>query len=184
MKDEEIVSLFLRRDETAIKATQEKYHSYCYKIAQNILGNSEDANECVNDAYHALWQSVPLKRPDNFKAYLAGTVRNIALRRYEYNSAKKRNREFEVILSELADCAACVNIEDEVQSKELIHIINDFLHREREEERNVFIRRYWYGDSIKDIAKRFFISESKVKSVLFKTRNKLRAYLQQEVSYE
>lgn len=184
MKDEEIMSLLWERNEAAVQSMQEKYDAYCYVIAKNILKNSEDAVECVNDAYHALWQSIPPKRPDNFKAFLAGTVRNISLNRYEHNTAKRRNGEFDVLLSELTDCAACVNVEDEVQGNEVARAVSDFLHREKEDERNVFIRRYWYGDSVKNIAKRFLISESKVKSMLFRTRNKLKIYLQQEVGYE
>lgn len=184
MQDKNIVELFFERNEEAISETDKAYGKYCYAIIANVLKNSEDIKECINDTYHELWNSIPPANPDCFKAYLGRIARNTALNKLSYNKAYKRNGEFDILLSELADCADCYNIENEIQAREVIHKISAFLHKEKEETRNIFIRRYWYGDSISNIATQFTLSESKVKSTLFRTRNKLKSYLKKEADYE
>lgn len=184
MQDSNIIELFFQKDETAIVETEKSYGAYCYTIISNILKNSEDVKECLNDTYNELWNSIPPDNPDCLKAYIGKVARNTALNKLNHNKALKRNGEFDILLSELADCADCANLENEVQIREVIHKINVFLHREKEEARKIFIRRYWYGDSISNIAAHFTLSESKVKSTLFRTRNKLKLYLKKEAGYD
>lgn len=184
MQDKNIVELFFERNEEAISETDNAYGKYCYAIIANVLKNSEDIKECLNDTYNELWNSIPPAKPDSFKAYIGKVARNTALNKLSYNKADKRNCEFDVLLSELADCADCANLENEVQARDVVHRIGVFLHSEKEEARKIFIRRYWYGDSISNIATRFTLSESKVKSTLFRTRNKLKSYLKKEAGYE
>lgn len=184
MQDKDIVELFFQKDEKGILEVEKSYGAYCYSIISNILKNSEDIKECLNDTYNELWNSVPPAKPVSLKAYIGKVARNTALNKLTHNKALKRNGEFDILLSELADCADCANIENEVQARDVVHRIGTFLQGEPEEIRRIFIRRYWYGDSIKKIAMYFSLSESKVKSILFRTRNKLKLYLKKEVGYE
>lgn len=181
MEDKVIVDLFWKRSEIAISETQKKYNSYCYSIANNILKNYSDAQECVNDTYHAAWNSIPPTRPTVFKTFLGRITRNISLDRYDYNTAKKRNGEFDILLSELEQCIpAKNNVEKEYFDGEIPKLISDFLREETKEKRTLFIRRYWYSDSIKEIANLYGFSESKVKSILLRLRMKLKDYLEKE----
>ena len=181
MTDAELITLYFQRDESAIAHTAQQYGRLCRYIAQNILGNASDAEECENDGYIAVWNSIPPQRPQNFKAFLGSIIRNIALDRYDYNKAKKRNGEMNLILSELGECiAASDNVEQQYEQKEQADYINCFLQQLDQTSRMVFVRRYWYADSIEEIATRFSMGQSKVKSILFRTRNRLKTYLQQE----
>lgn len=181
MEDKEIVDLFWQRREIAIEETTRKYNSYCFSIANNILNNSQDAQECVNDAYYAVWNSIPSARPTIFKTFLGRIARNISLNRYDYNRAKKRNSQFDILLSELEECIpAHEEVEKEILQGEIGKVISDFLRQCPLEHRKIFVRRYWYSDSIKDISKLYKINENKVKSILFRTRNKLKTHLERE----
>lgn len=179
MEDNQIVELFFNRKENAIKETEEKYGALCFFISHNILSSKEDAEECVNDTYLSLWNSIPPKRPNNFKAFICKVVRNLSLSRLEYNSAKKRSSNAVISIYELEEILPDESIA-EISDGELEEAINSFLRNENEINRNVFLRRYWYFDSVFDIAKRFGYSESKVKTILFRTRNKLKEYLRKE----
>lgn len=184
MEDHEIVHLFLQRSQRAIIETKNKYGAYCRVIARNILSNDSDVEECENDTYLAAWDAIPPHLPRKFPVFLGRLTRNIALDKHGYNTAKKRNREFEVMLTELEGCLASPRtVEKEYEAGELANLISQFLYDTEVRARNIFIRRYWYSDSIGDLAMRFNMSSSKVKSILFRTRKKLRAYLDKEGGY-
>lgn len=181
MEDEKIIELYFNRSEAAIEETSQKYGSYCRAIANNILGSYEDAEECENDGYRVLWERIPPERPAYFKGFLGRIVRNLALNRYDYNTAKKRNGKFQVVLSELEECIPSkISLEQQVEEREISKEITLFLKSIEKEKRIVFVRRYWFSDSIEDIALGFGISESKVKSILFRTRKKLKIHLERE----
>ncbi|WP_136608084.1 RNA polymerase sigma factor [Paenibacillus dokdonensis] len=181
MEDREIIQLYFARNETAIEETSKKYRNYCTRIAHNILSNVEDSEECVNDAFLGAWEAIPPKSPDKLSSYLGRITRNIALNRFDYYTAKKRNKEFETVLDELNDClSSSDNVESRYEEEQMAGAISRFLQSIHEDHRNIFLRRYWYSDSLADIASRFSISESKTKSVLFRTRKKLQIYLKKE----
>lgn len=181
MEDQGIVQLYLQRSQQAIAETKNKYGAYCKMIARNILSNYADVEECENDTYLAAWHAIPPNLPRKFSIFLGRITRNIALDKHGYNTAKKRNREFEIILTELEGCLASPDtVETEYEAGETASAINQFLYALDEQARNVFIRRYWHSDSIENLAMRFNMSSSKVKSLLFRTRNKLRVFLDKE----
>ncbi len=177
MDDKSIIDLFFNRNEDAIKETERKYGKLCFGIAKNILSNDQDAEECVNDTYLGAWNSIPPERPKNFMAYISRIARNIALKRYEYYTADKRNAYELVSLHELEEVLADEDAPDALSEEELGEILNDFLRNEKEDARNVFVRKYWYFDSLESIAQRYSFSITKVKSMLFHTRNRLKSYL-------
>lgn len=178
MEDSQIIDLYWQRSEAAITETSKKYGKLCRHIALNIVGNYSDAEECENDTYVATWNAIPPTRPNIFSAFLSKIARNIALNRYEYNKAQKRNNEFDLILSELEECIAGKSTVEEAYEEGVIaSMLDDFLESLSQEKRVIFVRRYWYSDAVKDIAKRLQISESKVKTVLFRTRKELQDYL-------
>lgn len=181
MDDEKIVDLFWERSELAIVETKTKYGKYCRSIAFNILSNYSDVEECENDTYIAAWNAMPPTRPTKLLAFLGRLTRNIALDRYDYNFAQKRNGEFNLLLSELEECIpSTYNLEAQYENGQIAKAISKFLYTVDSQRRVIFIRRYWYSDSIKDISLQFGITDSKVKSILFRTRNKLKAYLEKE----
>ncbi len=180
MDDRQIVELFFARSEEAIRETDAKYGRLCYRIAQNILGRDADAEECVNDAYLCLWNAIPPQKPDDLAAYVSKIVRNVSLKRLRFNSAMKRNIQAEVSLNELESILPDSMVESEVDDRQLGKLISAFLWRESESSRNVFIRKYFFFDSIHEIAERYSYSESKVKSMLFHTRRRLQNYLLKE----
>lgn len=180
MEDHKIIELFFDRSEKAITATARKYGKLCRSIALRIVGNYQDAEECENDTYEAAWNAIPPTRPEYFSAYLGRLTRNIALDRYAYNTAAKRNQEFSVVLGELEDCLPAVeNVESEYEAGWVAGIISDFLRTIDSESRIAFLRRYWYGDSLKEISKKLGGSEGKIKSELYRTRQKLKGYLEE-----
>lgn len=179
MEDNAIVRLFWTRNEQAIPQAQKKYGNYCFVIAKKILNNSEDAEECVNDTYLRAWNTIPPDRPKNLSAFLGKITRNLALNRYRYERADKRGggRANEV-LDELGDLVSEKGqTEDEIERQELIEAINCFLQTLSTEKRKFFICRYWYFDSIGQIATRFGVTENYVSVNLNRVRAKLRAYL-------
>ncbi len=177
LEDIRIIELFWRRDESAIAEASAKYNGYCMQIAMNILASVQDSEECVNDAYLAAWNSIPPNSPDKLSVYLGKLTRNLSLNRYKAQNATKRGGgEFAVSLDELDECIADAKIEQE----ELGKLISDFLYTQPKQTRQVFVRRYFYSDSISDITKRFEMSESKVKSMLHRTRQGLRKYLEEQ----
>jgi len=182
MDDDMILDLYWERSESAINETAKKYGHYCFAITNNILQNNEDAEECVNDTYLKTWENIPPQRPTIFRAFLGKIARNLSLNKYKEQKTKKRGGyEIALIFSELEDCISSGNnIETEYESSLIVEAINSFLLSLKKESRIVFVRRYWYADSIGEIAARFFMSESKVKSMLFRTRYTLKKHLENE----
>ncbi len=182
MNDADILTLYWKRDESAITATAETYGKYCHTIAYNILYNEEDAKECVNDTYLGTWKSIPPNRPSRLATYLGKITRNLSINRYQHYTAEKRKSgQCALALSELEECIPNkVNVEHTVEMAELEQAINTFLWEQPQQARNIFIRRYWYLYSIKEIAEAYGMSESKTASILFRTRNKLKTHLEKE----
>ena len=181
MEDNIILDLYAARSETAITETARKYGGYCLTIALNLLKDRSDAEECVNDTYLKAWEVIPPEKPLNFRAFIAKITRNLCLKRYETNMAQKRGGGFTAISEELNECLVSPHdVESEYDAREIGILIDTFLYETDKESRIIFVSRYWCGDSIKTIAKRFEIGESKVKTNLFRTRNKLKSYLESE----
>ena len=178
MEDETIIDLYFAREERAIAETGKKYGGYCRSIAFNILHSHEDTEECVNDTWLRAWDSIPPQRPGRLSAFLGRIARNLALDRYDNNHAAKRSGPFDQLLSELSECIPCQR--DDFAQLELTQILNSFLHSLPESRRNLFLRRYWYCESVEELGRRYRMSQSAVKSSLFRTRNKLKAYLEKE----
>lgn len=181
MIDNEIIALYLQRNEQAIFHTREKYGGFCYRISFNILGNNEDSQECVNDTYIKTWNSIPPHEPTVFSAFLAKITRALSISRLRQITAKKRDRGAAVSFDELDEClSAKGELYEKMEAEELKAVIEDFLRNQRADERNIFICRYFYGDSVQDISHRFNYSQSKVKTTLHRTRKKLKAQLIKE----
>ena len=182
MEDNEIVDLYWERKETAITASSDKYGSYCHAISYNILHNSEDAEECVNDTWLGAWNSIPPQRPERLSTYFGKITRNLSLNRFKRYTAEKRGLgQTILVLSELEDCIPDrTNVEQIIDEQILVRAINAFLYSQPEQRRNVFIRRYWHFFSIRDIAKTYGMSESKVASMLFRMRKDLKRDFEKE----
>lgn len=182
MEDEKIVELFFARSEFAIEATAQKYGKYCKRIAMNVLGCDEDVRECVNDAYLAAWNSIPPNRPEILSVFIGRITRNIALKKLRAARAEKRGGgQTALVLEELGECLPCnESVSAQIEAKELAALISDFLNKLDSIERSVFVLRCWYFESIADISRRFGFSQSKVKSMLHRTRIKLRKLLESE----
>ncbi len=181
MEDTALIGLYWQRDETAIEATATKYGGLCGSIARNILKAPEDCEECLNDTYFAVWNAIPEQRPSRFSVFVSRITRNLALKKWEYLSAAKRNPAAVVSLEELGDCVSGTDgVEDEMENRRIERIIDAFLWEQSREKRDVFIRRYWYFDSIGAICEATGFGESKVKSMLLAMRRKLRDYLESE----
>ena len=182
MDDTQIVELYWARKESAIEETETKYGPYCYSIAQNILQNPDDAKESVNDTWLDAWNSMPPHRPSVLSTFLGKLTRRISIDKWRRTTAKKRgDGEFPLVLAELEDCISDgKSIEEETERKLLADVIAAFVKDLPETEQKVFLCRYWYMDSVGSIASRFRFSESKVKSMLYRTREKLRVRLEKE----
>ena len=178
MEDAKIIELFFARSEQAIAQAREKYGPLCQMIAGNMLRNAEDVEECVNDTLLAVWNAIPPARPQVLSAFIARIARNQARNKLTYNTAQKRSLEMAVSLEELDACLASnADVQQELEGRELVHIIEEFLLTLDADSRNMFIRRYWFYDSVEEIAAGFGVTQSKVKSRLFRAREKLRAHL-------
>ena len=177
MDDREIVTLFYARSEQAITELSSKYGDLCFRIARNILNNSQDAEECVSDAYLGVWNSVPPQNPDPLRAYLCRIVRNLALKKLRTNSALKRGSQFEVSLSELENCIPSNSLDEQLSANELTAQINAFLSTLRHEDRVLFVRRYWLAEPLSAIAAAFGITEHNASVRLSRIRAKLHKYL-------
>lgn len=182
MKDQDIVDLYWVRDEQAIKETTKKYHHYLLKIAYNILANMEDCKECVNDTYLKAWYSMPTARPRMLSTYLGKIVRHKAIDLFRKNhNQKRKGSQYTVALEELENCLSSGNeTEREIEFQQLVDILNHYVRALPPERRHVFISRYYYMDSIRAISHNYDMSESKVKSMLYRIRNDLRDFLQKE----
>lgn len=182
MTDDKIIQLFFQREEVAIEETQKKYGSYCFKIANNILNNREDSEECLNDTWLKAWESIPPTRPTYLNLFLAKITRNFAINTYRSKHTHKRGKgEMALVLDELEECITGeTDVETLYIAEELQSSINKFVRGLSEKDGNVFIRRYFYADSIKDISNRYYISENNVRVMLSRTRNKLKLRLEKE----
>ena len=182
MDDSKIVELYWDRKEQAIEETQKKYGSYCYKIAYNILTSKEDAEESVSDTYMTAWNTIPPHRPSVLATFLGKITRRLSIDRWRTRSAYKRGGGQVVLaLEELEECvASSENVEQTYAKKELLAAYQRFIEKLPVTERRVFLLRYWYLDSIGDIAQKYGFSESKVKSMLHRTRQKLHRCLAEE----
>lgn len=182
-KDEnEIIELFNRRDEKAISLAASRYGRYCTAVAMNILGNAQDAEECLNDTFLKAWENIPPAKPDNLPGYLAKITKNIALNRYRSTHAEKRGSgSVDSVYEELSECVPDKNsIERSYEHKELIEAINMFLAKLAADKRDMFVLRYWYCMSVSEIAARVGISENRAAVELFRIRKKLIKHLQRK----
>lgn len=178
MEDEKIIELFFARSEQAIKELDTKYGKMCYRLSYNILHNDLDAEECVNDAYLGTWNAIPPERPNPLLTFLCKIVRNLSVMRHHTNTAMKRNSTYDVALEEIEDCLSSpVTVEKELEIKELARNIESFLDTLTEENRVIFMRRYWFSDSYADIAERVGLTEKNVSVRLTRTRKQMRDYL-------
>lgn len=182
MDDKGIIELYWQRNERAISETKVLYGNYCYSIAYGILKNNEDTLECENDTYLEAWNNIPPERPIYLSAFLGKIIRQKAIDKWRRNNAKKRGGgEVQLSFDELEDCIShSSSIDDQLVAEETAKRISDFLRMLPQNERIVFVRRYWYFDSINDICKRFGYTKSKVKMMLKRTRDNLIIYLEQE----
>lgn len=178
MEDNKIIALFFARSEQAVEALANKYGKLCQVIAVNILGNSLDAEECVNDTYLAAWNTIPPQKPNPLRTYLCRITRNIAITRYHTNTALKRNSHYDIALDELEECLCTLeNAESHVLAKELSHLLDRFLNNLDRRSRVMFMRRYWYADSVAQIAEDFGMRPNSVSVQLSRLRDKLRKFL-------
>lgn len=182
MTDNEIIDLYMRRDERAVAATQTVYGKYCEKIARNILDDEQEARECANDTYLKAWENIPPEHPQSLAAYLAKIARNNALSRYRRDTAEKRGRgTVPLIMEELSEIVSDGStVEKTAENREIIAEINRFLETLPEKNRRMFVLRYICCESVKSIAKRFGISENNVSVNLNRTKKQLRQHLNKE----
>ena len=181
LDDSKIIDLFVERSEQAIQELDKKYGKSVKQTAANILHDRQDAEECVNDAYLGVWSTIPPQHPDHLGSYVCRIARNLAVSRIRGESAAKRNRSFDLVLDELADCIPSrVNVENELEAKELLEAIDRFLSALVYDDRFIFVRRYWYADSVKEIAESMNVRENRISVRLFRLREKLRKTLVKE----
>lgn len=179
--DEKIIELFFDRSEQAIRELDTKYGKACFKLSYNIVNNRQDAEECVNDSYLGMWNAIPPARPNPLLSFVLRIVRNLSVKMYWKNKAKKRNSEYTVAMQEVESFLTASNsTEEEVEARELARMIEDFLDMQTVEDRVIFMRRYWFSDSYGDIAKKVGLSEKNVSVRLTRLRKKLRDYLFQK----
>lgn len=176
--DEKIIKMFFERSEQAIQEIDSKYGKICRSLSYNIVGSRQDAEECVNDAYLGAWNAIPPARPDPLLTYLCKIVRNISLKTYYRKDAAKRNSRYTVAMEEIEACIAHPNtVETEIDARELARMIESFLDTLTAENRVIFLRRYWFSDNCKDIAKLVGLKEKNVSVRLTRIRQKLKEYL-------
>ena len=182
MEDSVIIDLYWARQEQALEETDRKYGNFCRTIAYNILRSPEDSEECVNDTWLRAWNTMPPQRPGVLQAFLGKITRNLSLDRYKAARAEKRGGgQMPIALEELGDCIPSAStVEETVELEELTQVLDRFLRNLPEKECCIFLRRYWYVDSVETIAKEFGFSQSKVKTMLYRTRVKLRKQLAEE----
>lgn len=186
MEDREIVRMFLDRREEAIRESQQKYARYLHTIAFSVLGDEMDAAECENDAYLGAWNSIPPNEPEDLKTYLGKLVRRIAIDVWRKKHAEKRGgNDYALSLDELEECVGTSRdpVLEEVEANALTELLDRFLRSLPDTERRVFLRRYWYAEPQHDIAERFGFKETRIRTMLFRTRVKLKAFLEKEGVY-
>lgn len=180
MRDEKIIELLFKREEIAIYEIDKKYGKYCCYIANNILKSDEDTKECINDAYLKVWNLIPPEKPNILKLFLAKITRNLAINKWKEKNAKKRNSNMNIILEELDECIESSDMVDDLFNyKELIKLLNEFLENLSIEKRKIFLDRYWYFKSIKEISIKNNTNENNIKVSLYRMRADLKAFLQE-----
>ena len=181
MEDSQIISLFFKRDEAAIIETEKKYGAFCHKIALNILSISADAEECVNDAYLQAWNSIPPQSPDKLGAWLGKVVRNLAINLWNKNHRQKRYAGMEKLLNELEDCIPSpVTVEHRIEEKELTRFLNTWLASLSRDDRILFVRRYWNGETLNELAAEYRVPPGKMAKRMYKLRQDLKLKLEKE----
>ena len=186
MEDQKIVELYIARSEAAIQETSNKYSKYCFSIAKNILGNLDDANECVNDTFYKAWNSIPPAKPRILSAFLGKITHDLAVDRWRKQTTIKRgNGQVHLALEELAECIPSnQNVDRMIEKKELEEAIHTFIHSLDQPEKNIFICRYWYCDEPTAIAMQYGMKAGSVRSQLHRTRKKLHVYLEERGFYD
>ncbi len=179
MEDRQIISLLWQRSEDAIAALSAKFGHRLQRLAKNILLNERDAQECVNDTYLAVWNTIPPQQPDPLSPYILRLCKNIAISRLRSSTAQKRSA-YEVALDELGDAIGLDTLEQTLSAQELGQAIDRFLDTLRREDRIIFLRRHWHGDSVQEIARTLGLRENNISVRLHRVRNKLKAYLTKE----
>lgn len=180
MTDDQILEMYWARNEQAIACTDHAYGHKLQNLAGHILGRYEDAEECVSDTYLKAWQTIPPQRPAYFFAFLAKICRHFAFGKLDWDNALKRRAEVVSLSEEMQLCIPDMGWERKLEGEEIGHLLNEFLAVTPRESRMIFLRRYWYADSVAEIAQHYGISQSKVKTSLHRTRGKLKAYLEKE----
>lgn len=181
MEDARIIELYWQRDAEAVAETDKKYGPYCLAVAENILRSGQDAEECVNDTWLRAWNAIPPQRPVQLRAYLAKLTRNLSLDRLDQRQAQKRGGPMGVLLSELSECIPSPDtVEGTLDNRQIAEAISAWLREQPERSRIAFVRRYFYADSLSQIARRVGLSEGGVKSLMHRQRGSLRNYLEQE----
>ncbi|MBQ7294864.1 MAG: sigma-70 family RNA polymerase sigma factor [Clostridia bacterium] len=181
LEDSKIIDLFFERSEQALTELSDKYEKLCKKISINILGSEEDALECINDSYLGVWNTIPPQKPDNLKFYLLRIVRNNAIKRFNRNTAKKRNSFYDVALQELEGCLPSEDtIEKTLLCNEISDLLNSFLQSQNKVNRIIFVRRYYFSDSIGEIARRVNLTENNISVRLNRMRKSLKNHLEKE----
>ena len=182
MDDCSIIALYLDRSENAISQTAQKYGRYCHYIAYNILQDDLDSEECVNDTYLRTWNAIPPQKPNNLRTFLGKIVRNLALNRYEKRTAEKRGfGQTALLLDELSECIPSADSTEQMEDSLLVkELLNRFLRSLDPKERKMFVRRYWYASSVREIAKTYGLTENAVTVTLYRTRQKLKKVLEKE----
>ena len=181
MGDTAIIDLYWARSQQAIVVSEEKYGPYCHTIARRILDREEDAEECVNDTWLGTWNAIPENRPTLLAPFLGKITRNLAFNRYKSARAEKRGGgEFPLVLEELSECASANDTVQTLEAAELGQAVSRFLYTLPERDCNVFLRRYWFGEPLAKIAGRYGMRENSVKTCLYRSREKLRQYLEKE----
>ncbi len=181
MDDSMIIEMYWNRNENAIEETNNKYGSYCFAIADNILNSKEDSDECVNDTWLRTWNAIPPKKPDRFRIFLAKITRNLSFDKYKKKHAAKRSGEMLYILDELSECISGGNTtDDEIDMKLLSESINSFLKSVSARDRTIFLRRYFYAMPVTEIADKMSITTNNVSAILSRMRSRLREHLSKE----
>jgi RNA polymerase sigma-70 factor (ECF subfamily) len=181
MQDQDLIAMYFARDERAADETERKFGNYCYAIAYNILGNEQDAEECVNDTLVRLWENIPPARPENLYAYVAAVTRSIAInKRNAAHAVRRGGTELPAVLDELRDCTDPDTVEQIIDRKQFGEMLNRFLGTLKSDHRKIFVQRYWYLCTVNEIAENLHLTKSKVTVTLMRTRKKLAEYLEKE----
>ena len=181
MEDQKIIDLYTNREERAIHETDKKYGLLCTSISMGILNDMRDSEECVSDTWLTLWNKIPPKKPNPFKAYICRIIKNLSLKRYEYHHAKKRNSQYDLSLEELEECISKgQNVESQIELRELKWIIAKFIDELPKEKRILFLRRYWFLQSVTEMARDYKTTPKNMSVKLLRIRKELKEYLKKE----